>query len=592
MHNQKVYNLGVVEKGTPKLYDEIDLRPEDLRAFESIDEIWDKQREYEELLFSIEKLDLDILDMVKRKEMRAKDGLKSVVIIDQSHEKVKDAIRLLQKEKERITEVQVFRERDLAGIYNVEKLGNLEKELVSKIKTLEESGTASKALLLEHEKLLEEVRLLKERRSTVDKFTLAVYDLDGELHILGHVDKKGKATFLDEIDFKPQQLRALTVSDVLDKKNNYLWFQTQIQDYDRGLREMLKNGDVTKSTAIGANQILDRAILDTRKALATLDKEIERIIDVQRIRFLDLRFLYSKDNLRELEVTVTSALGALEESGTASKGLLSEYKKLLEQVRLAQKPETFYDYYMRTAYHTVSTSRFITNLKTVFSPSEMVKLREEAMKDAAKLDEIEKRLMLKGDANALRRAQRAKENSNLFLYLINSTKRAVEERLDGFAVTRSLLKKEDRLSESFTIDELRRLQRDVEKDIEFLSQVGTEKHILSLNKQLLDQIKSSMTKPAPMEGNFAVIETGIQSDQFLQGVIIERTSLSKLKELGNEGKNLLKALRDEEEEIVEQFHRRQINVNEAVDLLVKNDFKQRRLKYKLDVLWKYIEANK
>ena len=44
------------------------------------------------------------------------------------------------------------------------------------------------------------------------------------------------------------------------------------------------------------------------------------------------------------------------------------------------------------------------------------------MKDAAKLDEIEKRLMLKGDANALRRAQRAKENSNLFLYLINSTK--------------------------------------------------------------------------------------------------------------------------------------------------------------------------
>lgn len=214
------------------------------------------------------------------------------------------------------------------------------------------------------------------------------------------------------------------------------------------------------------------------------------------------------------------------------------------------------------------------------------------MKDAAKLDEIEKRLMLKGDANALRRAQRAKENSNLFLYLINSTKRAVEERLDGFAVTRSLLKKEDRLSESFTIDELRRLQRDVEKDLEFLSQVGTEKHILSLNKQLLDQIKSSMTKPAPMEGNFAVIETGIQSDQFLQGVIIERTSLSKLKELGNEGKNLLKALRDEEEEIVEQFHRRQINVNEAVDLLVKNDFKQRRLKYKLDVLWKYIEANK
>jgi hypothetical protein len=184
------------------------------------------------------------------------------------------------------------------------------------------------------------------------------------------------------------------------------------------------------------------------------------------------------------------------------------------------------------------------------------------------------------------------KNSNLFLYLINSTKMAVEERLAGFSVTRSLLKKEDRLSASFTIDELKRLQRDVEKDLEFLSQVGTEKHILSLNKQLLDRIKTSMTKPAPTEGNFAVITTGIQSDQFLQGVIIETSSLSKLKELGNEGKNLLKALRDEEEEIVDKFHGRQINAKEAADLLVKNDFKQRRLKYKIDILWKYIEANK
>jgi hypothetical protein len=51
-YNQKAYNLGVVEKGTPKLYDEIDLRPEDLRALKSIDEIWDKQWEYQELLFS------------------------------------------------------------------------------------------------------------------------------------------------------------------------------------------------------------------------------------------------------------------------------------------------------------------------------------------------------------------------------------------------------------------------------------------------------------------------------------------------------------------------------------------------------------
>lgn len=169
---------------------------------------------------------------------------------------------------------------------------------------------------------------------------------------------------------------------------------------------------------------------------------------------------------------------------------------------------------------------------------------------------------------------------------------AVEERLAGFSVTRSLLKKEDRLSASFTIDELKRLQRDVEKDLEFLSQVGTEKHILSLNKQLLDRIKTSMTKPTPTEGNFAVITTGIQSDQFLQGVIIETSSLSKLKELGNEGKNLLKALRDEEEEIVDKFHGRQINAKEAADLLVKNDFKQRRLKYKIDILWKYIEANK
>lgn len=418
--------------------------------------------------------------------------------------------------------------------------------------------------------------------------------------------ENGMAKMGKEIEFKPSQFKTLTFEGIQEKMAEYVHVRQQIIKLDEDILKKVRNDVLTESEASECLKIMEKGLVQTDDALATLKKEDRLISDVRDLINEEyLKSTFSLEQLAFLEQDVGRQIDLLKKGEAVSKGQIIENKILLGKIRLVQK-----DLSKRINSNDKinSIDELMGNevkwyIKDYFSFIDLTQLGHEVSQElkflSNKCAEIGD-LLNKNKNNPQLKMQfddynRAYLRQNDLLSRIKVVKERQEMGLTGGDVAQELLDKN--LEKTFRLDELKQMQFEVIDDIKYLKEIGASPVVVNTNRELWEHLNQAVKSATIKERAFQYnISPKLNPARFLRGVKLESLSLAKLRQYNDEGENLLKSLQTEQMEIWRKKGSGIINMEEAIDLLAKNYKQQDKIVEKLislqkEMKWRKLEDN-